>query len=489
MSKKSLDKLFQEKFLNFKETPDEMVWNSIETSLNKRKKKRIIPIWWQLGGIAALLAIGLLFFNPYDGVTIPEDDGITNIEQKDNESPANDLDKVQKIPNNSEITSEKVKPDDTNADSQIAKSLKNKDVVTPKKEKANSFIQESNDTKDYKATNANIASQEQSFDDSDDQSETIHNVIKENSKNSGLALEESTNKNIDNTNSLINSTTENLKGKEKEVTKSNEKINLKKSLFDELNRQEEEETAIVEKSGKRWSAGPSIAPVYYDAMGKGSPVSPMFSSNSKSGNINLSYGVAIAYEISPKFSVRSGVHKVDYGYNTNDVYFTSSISAISQGQISNINYAETSENLVVSSNNATLNSSSKSFDVSAKNVNKSGVMAQQLGYLEVPVELSYALVNNKFGLNVIGGVSSLFLVDNAVDLTSGSLTTQIGEANNVNDLNFSANFGIGLGYQFSQNLRLNIEPVFKYQLNTFSNVDGTFNPYSVGVYSGLSFKF
>jgi hypothetical protein len=116
-------------------------------------------------------------------------------------------------------------------------------------------------------------------------------------------------------------------------------------------------------------------------------------------------------------------------------------------------------------------------------------MAQQLGYLEVPVEVSYALVNNKFGVHVIGGVSSLFLVDNDVDLTSGNLTTQIGEANNVNDLNFSANFGIGLGYQFSQRLKLNVEPVFKYQLNTFSNVDGTFNPYTIGVYSGISFKF
>ncbi|WP_338039179.1 hypothetical protein [Maribacter litopenaei] len=203
----------------------------------------------------------------------------------------------------------------------------------------------------------------------------------------------------------------------------------------------------------------------------------------------MSYGLSVAYEINPRLSIRSGVHKVDYGYDTNDVYFTSSLSALSQNRIANINYAETAENLVVSSSNATLNLDSKSFDVSARSANRSGVMAQQLGYLEVPVELSYALVNNKFGVNVIGGVSSLFLVDNEVDLTSGNLTTQIGEANNVNELNFSANFGIGLGYQFSQKLKLNVEPVFKYQLNTFSNVDGTFNPYTIGIYSGISFKF
>ncbi|MEP5830920.1 MAG: hypothetical protein ABJ300_11650, partial [Maribacter dokdonensis] len=68
-------------------------------------------------------------------------------------------------------------------------------------------------------------------------------------------------------------------------------------------------------------------------------------------------------------------------------------------------------------------------------------------------------------------------------------TTEIGEANNINDLNFSANMGLGLNYNFSQKVRFNVEPIFKYQLNTFSDVNGTFRPYSVGVYSGLTFKF
>ncbi len=114
-------------------------------------------------------------------------------------------------------------------------------------------------------------------------------------------------------------------------------------------------------------------------------------------------------------------------------------------------------------------------------------MTQQMSYLEIPVELNYALINKKFGFNVISGVSSLFLVDNSVALTSGNLATEMGDANNLNDLNFSANFGLGVNYKFSRNLLLNIEPVFKYQLNAFSETDGTFNPYALGVYSGLKF--
>ncbi|MGB3143303.1 MAG: hypothetical protein WBB24_04275, partial [Maribacter sp.] len=65
MQKKKLDELFQEKFSNFKETPDNKVWRSIEASLNKKQKKRIIPIWWTLGGIAAALFIGFLLMNPF----------------------------------------------------------------------------------------------------------------------------------------------------------------------------------------------------------------------------------------------------------------------------------------------------------------------------------------------------------------------------------------------------------------------------------------
>jgi hypothetical protein len=265
----------------------------------------------------------------------------------------------------------------------------------------------------------------------------------------------------------------------------------KKSIFDEIDRQQKE--VVAEASNKKWSAGPSIAPVYFNAMGEGSSVHSIFVPNSKSGNINMSYGVSVGYELNSKLSVRTGVHRVDFGYDTNDIAFSSSPIATTNGQIDNINYRTTARNLVVSSKpggSALEQAPTNSIDFSqSQNIEREGIMTQQMGYLEIPLELNYALIDNKFGLNVIGGVSSLFLVDNSVALTSGNLTTEMGEANNVNDLNFSANFGLGVNYKFSRNLLLNIEPVFKYQLNTFSETDGTFNPYTVGVYSGLSFRF
>ncbi len=265
----------------------------------------------------------------------------------------------------------------------------------------------------------------------------------------------------------------------------------KKSIFDEIESQQEK--AVAETSSKKWSAGPSVAPVYFNAMGEGSSVHSIFVPNAKSGNINMSYGLSVGYEINSKLRVRTGIHKVDFGYDTNDIAFSSSPIATTNGQIDNINYRTTARNLVVSSKpggSAREQAPANSLDFSSsQNVERDGVMTQQMGYLEIPLELNYALIDKKFGLNVIGGVSSLFLVDNSVALTSGNLTTEMGEANNLNDLNFSANFGLGVNYKFSRNIHLNIEPVFKYQLNTFSETDGTFNPYALGVYSGLSFRF
>ena len=197
----------------------------------------------------------------------------------------------------------------------------------------------------------------------------------------------------------------------------------------------------------------------------------------------------VTYNISNKLSIRSGIHRVDYGYDTNDVVFTSSLTTSTNQLIDNITYAQTSRNLVVESKSNEVEALSDNAFVGGTAQPFEGRMVQQLGYVEVPMELNYAVLDKKFGINIIGGVSSLFLVDNAVSLESDQLITEMGEANNANDINFSTNIGVGFNYEISQKLQLNVEPIFKYQLNTFSETAGNFRPYSIGVYSGLSFKF
>lgn len=493
MNKKKIDDFFQEKFLDFKKTPDQKVWSSIEASLDKRKKKRVLPLWWQLGGIAAVLVLGLLIFNPFQNNSVTDKNPITDVEKKEAQPLNNTKANTNSIEETEVVVHEKNTDNDQN---QLVESTDHSEIINENSPQ-NTIQKNTNSTSDQPSITA-LSSQEKSNRNTETNITGQNDLVKTTSgiSESAIAQAEEEQDNMQPIREELSPVKANgaMQTNEQSALANNDSQkesvtddSKKKSIFEAVEEQEEEQ--IAQKPERRWSAGPSVAPVYFNAIGNGSPVSPIFASNSKSGDINLSYGLAVAYEINSKLSVRSGVHKVDYGYNTNDVYFTSSLSALENSQIPNIDYAKNSDNLIVSNNNATISTTSKTLDVSAQNAQLSGEMGQKIGYLEVPVELSYALINNKFGVNVIGGVSSLFLVDNEVSLTSGSLTTEVGEANNINDVNFSANVGVGLDYKFSRNVRLNIEPVFKYQLNTFSNVDGSFNPYSLGIYSGLSFKF
>ncbi len=517
MSKKNLDELFQEKFLDFKEMPDERVWHSIEASLNKKTKKRILPLWLQIGGVAAALVLGLLLFNPFRTTVVPQgqvtdrdapalkegvqDNDVSNQKDQDKNTPAVGKE-TPKTPG--EFTpadaSNGLASEDNNGikeenrasgDGQPNPTGRGQKMLSP----THGTVAQTNSVKEGNkiSSGADGNTPPVPFGDRDlpnKENAMANTTVTANNEKAGtkdsLHLNKDKHKAISNTG---NSTAV----AQQEVQEPDTEYKVApgtKSIFEAIEDQEEEVAAG--NPSKKWSAGPSIAPVYFNALGQGSPVHSIFVPNAKSGDVNLSYGVTVAYAINKKFSVRSGVHRVDFGYDTNDVAFSSSLVASTNGQIDNIDYRPTSKNLVLSSRsarNAAPEANSAALDAAVGNPAKEGVMSQQFGYLEVPVELNYALLDRKFGINLIGGVSSLFLMENSVGLSSGDLTMEMGEANNVNALNFSTNVGLGMNYKFNQNLQLNVEPMFKYQLNTFSETDGTFRPYTIGVYSGLSFRF
>ncbi|WP_419213284.1 hypothetical protein ACNR9Q_03825 [Maribacter sp. X9] len=502
MQKKKLDELFQEKFLDFKQSPDDKVWRAIDASLNKKKNKRIIPIWWRLGGIAAALAIAFLLFNPFSNqqttkeILVETQNDVKNITDAQQESTTeNSFDSTDNNGTDQLVEKSSDKTDITENDNSVS-SKNDKKLATPSP-KENTILKVTRSIKESEVIVLNSDERESGTVAKNDKTlagttlapATGSKTDGENKNtitNSIPTNEHANNNRVDFKSSNDSSAVASTEHKDQELLEEN-----KKSIFDELVDQEED--LAQNETKNRWSAGPSIAPVYFNGMGKGSPVNSIFVPNSKSGTINMSYGVSVAYAVSKKVTIRSGIHKVDYGYDTEDVSFSSSLNSISSnGQLASIDYAPTSNTLVISSEKvasdkySTVNSSA---DVTAKSAAREGFMSQQLGYLELPVEVNYALVDNKFGINLIGGVSSLFLINNAVSLTAGELTTEIGEANNINELNFSANMGLGLNYKFSRKIRFNVEPIFKYQLNTFSDINGTFRPYSIGIYSGLNFKF
>lgn len=528
MGKKNLEQLFKESFKDFQETPDKRVWDSIEASLDKKKqKKRVVPIWWRLGGVAALLALLFYIVNPFDGennnsnITVTETQEEGSPKQPDAvENPSNDLDQPTVLPNETEQLAETENDSnlenrtDTSTEKDAGNSINNSQSITSQKGLANVDAEEKRDpqqqqqseifttteTNEEVAANDNTSEKQPNLEVDETDITQVADANEKSSSNNPIQNEAEQeqklfeNLNTEEAEAVAENNIEKSEEKENEAIAQNENENQeseKRSIFEVIAEQEEEAVAENSSTGK-WSIGPSVAPVYFNATGDGSPIHSNFAANSKSGNVNLSYGLTVAYELGKRLKVRSGIHRVDYGYDTNEVLFSSSLEGSTNELIDNINYSQTSRNLVLQSKNNVPDAAADiaSFELASNETpSLDGKMVQQLGYVEVPLEIDYALIDKKFGVNLIGGVSSLFLVENTVLLESEELVTEVGEANNANSVNFSTNIGVGLNYEFSPKVQLNVEPVFKYQLNTFSETAGAFRPFSVGVYSGVSFKF
>jgi hypothetical protein len=239
-------------------------------------------------------------------------------------------------------------------------------------------------------------------------------------------------------------------------------------------------------TSKRWSLAPNIAPVYFNSLGNGSSIDAQFVDNSKEGDINMSYGIKGAYAISSKFTIRAGINKVNLGYSTNDIMAFSE-SSTSSSLSRTLQHVDTKDDasIYLSINNISLNNGPEILSIKEQ-----GSINQELGFIEVPIEIAYTVIDSKIGVNLIGGFSTLFLSDNDVySVVNSGSRTRLGEASNINDMSYSANFGIGVNYNISNQLRFNLEPTFKYQINTFNDTSGNFQPFFIGVYTGLSFKF
>ena len=231
---------------------------------------------------------------------------------------------------------------------------------------------------------------------------------------------------------------------------------------------------------KKCSVGPTVAPVFYNSLQNGSPLNDALSQNTKTSDNALSFGVKVNYQVSNKFFIQSGVNKVELAYNTKNV--NAQISSAKNG----FNNLNTDKSGVI------LTPIRGGKSASGNELNKTGVSGdvnQSIEYYELPIEMKYSLYDKKVGLNLVGGFSTLILSDNSVSLITQNDVTDLGNANNLNDLNFSGNVGVDLDYKINKSWYLNVAPMFKYQFNTYSNNSGDFRPYYFGLYSGLNYKF
>ena len=548
--KKNIDRLFQEKFKDFEATPPDFVWDNIAAELNKKKKRRVIPIWFRLSGAAAILLIGLLLINPFGGEeqSRPENNPVVNSngEKGSANGNSNEAGPASATPKNLPGTYPAGAVASGNEETSAAPLTNAQSGNARKTEPAetqNIYGSTPNGVADRDSKRGNKGESNAHRPSGDGNPNMINssrnNAIRynENSAIAGTGADSGTNTETDssldrdataesgetglpaskpgltkkNDDAIAdNANTENNdRGSEEDnnIRDENPIINrdinindavaetevdtagteepeneLEKILKENKAGNKEQDKVVAEaSSGQKWQIMPQVAPVFYNSLSQGSPMGGQFAGNSKEYDNNMSYGVGVDYALNDRISIRSGINTVNLSYSTKDVEFYPSMSK----QTANLSKSpESSANIVVQSADAS------SILPADTQHTFNGSLLQEMGYIEVPVEMSYALLNRKFGVEVIGGFSTLFLNDNNVSVvTDQGYSSPLGQAQNLNNIHFTTNVGLGFRYRFTKAFQAKFEPTFKYQMNAFSGDVGNYKPYFIGLYSGISFSF
>ncbi|HBL80694.1 MAG TPA: hypothetical protein DDZ79_12625 [Aequorivita sp.] len=515
--KKNIDNIFNEGFKNFEATPSPRVWEKIQAELKKEKKERkVIPLWVKLGGVAALLAllltVGNSLFNSSEIATpaITEEKVIkTEKELQQNAS------EIEKDANKTQVASEDNPLQNESLESEKV-SHKNASETKSQTKASNNIFKSASERNGEAVVAASNSEKRNSNTAQDSKENLVEKQISKNDLNEGIAVlknssektntenkEIATEKGIKKDEAIFNNQKEGVAVNEnsemkkigESVVKTEEEMaeasKNKKSIFDAIAEKDEEivpEKKKKEKPEQRWSVAPNVAPVYYSSLGNGSSIDPNFADNPQSGDVNMSYGVQVSYALSNRLSVRAGVNNVDLSYSTSGIEVgTGPVAAA----LRSVDYGSR-EIVVTAVDKGALSNAAPSNgfgDIMPKSLQGDARLVQNINYYEVPVELKYAVVNSRFGVNIIGGLSTLFLGNDEISVKADNFNTVLGEANNLSSVSFSTNVGLGVDYKLSKKFTFNIEPMFKYQLNPYTDSSVNFKPYYLGVYSGLSFKF
>jgi len=475
---KDIDRLFQERLKDVEITPNPEVWNAIEQKIQK-KKRRILPFWWFSGGVAAVFVMGLFFFSnknnkqEINNLPVITKETIKNENEIDFKSKKIEIVTVEEKTDKKETKSTNIKPvqqeivDNVNPKG-ASKKIHKKDTNSNENSSLNLINSKINERKNNNNSEGVIMKGIAAFDDIiiKEKSNIIDSKIikRENNNDSeGVIM-----KGIAASDDIVN------------------KNNSKKDFITEINSNNE---PLKEESEKeKWSISPVLGILKSNSFSNVSPLDSDLNNNNFSGENTFAFGVNVTYQIHKKWAIKSGVQLQKTGFVTDDVTLINSALLVANS-LDNVSVNPTNNFSSVSS----MDQLDFSSDLSTEQIEgntEQGNLQQNYSYIEIPLEIKYTFFSSKkINTSVVSGFSSLILNENNIIGESSSFNTTIGEANNLNSLNFSGNLGLEFDLKLSRKLNLNINPMFKTQLNTFSNNSNGFRPYNIGVYSGLRYYF
>ncbi|WP_339881409.1 outer membrane beta-barrel protein [Polaribacter vadi] len=428
MEDKKIDDLFKNQLKNLEVSPNKKVWNSIETKL-KKKKRRVFPFWLFSGAAVAILVLGL-FFYPFS----------TNENQ-------HIIPKIDEV-----ITTSPTKKPliNTTIDTLI---LQNNKVEQVLKTNQNAIVKT-----EIKEEKWNTNNTKKEF------------VARKNPAKTTFLKPFNIDENLTSNQQIVILQIEKITD-----YRASEKMDFNAFLATK-------ETQIENKEiVKNWSVAPTFGVLQSNSFSNTSPIAEDLA-NTTTGENSFSYGLQVGYKLNKRWTIQSGIHLQEMKYSNNQI-------TVYPSEIANLQSVAFNDNSSVSFNNSVTENLSIMSNLFTNFVKSTGNLSQNFGYIEIPLEMKYNFSNNtKIEAQLVTGFSSLFLDKNKVVLNTFN-TTRTGELTTLNNINFSGNLGFDFNYYLNSNWSLNINPMFKVQLNTFKTEANGFAPFNLGIYSGIKYQF
>jgi hypothetical protein len=254
----------------------------------------------------------------------------------------------------------------------------------------------------------------------------------------------------------------------------------------------------------RWALGAVLSPLYsfrdaeMDALEAGGDF--------ESGMLSYAGGIQVSYRAAGRLAIESGLlfNKMGISIGAPGIMeFNSSLDyAMTEGAAERSNWVAVSNsvgNIVSKSGdiyvnnykmNALVESGNFQDNLPVEATTADEGIQQHLEYLELPVNVRYTLVDRTFELQLIGGLSTNFLVSNYVTMKTPNGKEEIGYLSNIRNVNYSGNAGVGMIYHIHRKFSLSLEPRFRYFLHSVNDETlPSTRPYSLGFYTGIRYTF
>ncbi|QSB28185.1 hypothetical protein [Flavobacterium sp. CLA17] len=255
--------------------------------------------------------------------------------------------------------------------------------------------------------------------------------------------------------------------------------NLEKGINDPENKKETEKGIKAKSNAEKWAvevfAGVANSENYKNEKTLGHV------NDSKQSN---TYGVKTKYKINKKWAVGSGFKINELGQSIANVSYVN-VSEKNNALASYSDYyIQSSATPQIATNSDYVFVSNSSKEVLKSNNLQTGNLDQSLKYIEMPLEVSYAVFSkNKTSISLNTGGFVGKLISNNVALDGNS----IGKNIDANDFVYGSVLSSTVQYRIYKKTNVFVEPAMNYYLNPLSNQ--SFNQFQWGLNFGLNVSF